>query len=324
MDDQGFWIIDGHCDSIGDYMQGQRSLLDDTGKRRRGHWDLKRARAGGLGLQFFAAYIEEDYKPDLARYRGLEILAAAHAFMRKHADLVSLVRCRQDLRVLDGSRIGLLLGVEGGEILGEDLFMLDICFLLGVRSLGLTWNQRNALASGVGEGEGGGGVSRFGARVVEKMNALGILVDVSHINEQGFWHVLEISSRPVAATHSCARALCNHPRNLTDRQLRALAAAGGVVGVNFCPEFLVENGEAGLADVVHHIAHIAQVAGVECVGLGSDFDGVEALPRGLEEVSCLPALLEALGREGFSSQEIQAVARGNFWRVLEQTLPEEC
>jgi membrane dipeptidase len=126
----------------------------------------------------------------------------------------------------------------------------------------------------------------------------------------------------VAATHSCARALCDHPRNLTDEQLRALAAVGGVVGVNFCPDFLVEHEEAVLEDVVRHIVHIAQIAGVGCVGLGSDFDGVDTLPKGLEEASRLPMLLEALGRAGFSSSEIADIAWGNFWRVLDQTLPE--
>ncbi|MDR2736655.1 MAG: dipeptidase [Gracilibacteraceae bacterium] len=321
MDDSGLFIIDGHCDSIGDYVGGKRDLFDDRNKAPRGHWDLKRARMGRVGLQFFASYIEEEYKPYMATRRGLELLAASHEFIRKNAKLVRPVLDRGDLRELDGSRVGILLSVEGGEILGEDLFMVDVCFLLGVRAMGLTWNQRNALGCGVGEGELGGSLSRFGVRVVERMNALGMLVDVSHLHEKGFWQVLEVSKGPVAATHSCAQALCDHPRNLTDEQLRALAAAGGVVGVNFYPEFLVQDGEARLVDVVRHIEHIAEVAGVGCVGLGSDFDGVDALPQGLEGADCLPALLVALGEAGFNNKEVADIAWGNFWRVLDQTLP---
>lgn len=322
MDNQGFWIIDGHCDSIGDFVRGRRSLRDDADKGQHGQWDIKKARAGRVGLQFLASYIEEDYKPYLATRRGLELLAAAHAFIGKNADQVRLVRDRGDLLALDGSHLGILLSVEGGEILGEDLFMLDVCFLLGVRSMGLTWNQRNALGSGVGEGDLGGGLSRLGVRVVERMNTLGMLVDVSHLHEQGFWKVMEVSDRPVAATHSCAQALCDHPRNLSDEQLRALAATGGVVGVNFCPDFLVKEGAATLHDVVRHIEHIAHVAGVACVGLGSDFDGIDDTPRGLEGAECLPVLLIALQRAGFSDKEIADIAWGNFGRVLGQTLPQ--
>ncbi|MCL1790693.1 MAG: dipeptidase [Peptococcaceae bacterium] len=321
MDDSGVFIIDGHCDSIGHFVNGRRGLLDDRDAELQGHWDLERARVGRVGLQFLASYIEEVYKPYLATRRGLELLMAAHEFVRQNAGIVKLVRDREDLRGLDGSRVGILLSVEGGEILGEDLFMLDVCFLLGVRSIGLTWNQRNALGCGVGEGDLGGGLSGFGVRVVERMNALGMLVDVSHLHEKGFWKVLEVSRCPVAATHSCARALCDHPRNLTDDQLRALAAAGGVVGINFCPDFLVPDGHAVLADVVRHIEYIAGVAGVGCVGLGSDFDGVDDLPQGLEGVDRLPRLLVALREAGFNDKEVADIAWGNFWRVLDQNLP---
>jgi membrane dipeptidase len=223
-------------------------------------------------------------------------------------------------QIPDPTRLGILLSVEGGEILGEDLFMLDIIFKLGVRALGLTWNQRNAIGAGVGEADMRYKLSNFGQEVVRRMNKLGMLVDVSHLNEAGFWHVLEVSQNPIAATHSCAKVLCAHPRNLTDQQLRALARHKGVIGVNFYPRFLKETGVATRQDVVRHICHIAEVAGVETVGLGSDFDGIEETPEGLGHVGEYNYLRDDLMKTGFSSREVEQIMGGNFMRLLSDVL----
>ena len=218
--------------------------------------------------------------------------------MRIISDQVFLVQEKLDLeQIPDPTRIGILLSVEGGEILGENLFMLDIIFKLGVRALGLTWNQRNALADGVGEANTQSRLTRLGQEVIGRMNKLGMLIDVSHLNEAGFWHVLELSKDPITASHSCAKAFCDHPRNLTDEQLRALARQKGVVGVNFYPRFLKETGKATREDVVRHIYHIAEVAGVETVGLGSDFDGISETPEGLEHVGDYAHLLDDLDKD---------------------------
>jgi len=213
-----------------------------------------------------------------------------------------------------------LLSVEGGEILGETIFMLDIIFKLGVRALGLTWNQRNALADGVGEADTQSKLTQLGQEVILRMNKLGMLIDVSHLNEAGFWHVLELSKDPIVASHSCAKALCAHPRNLTDQQLRALAKQKGLVGVNFYPQFLQETGKATRDDVVRHICHIAEVAGVETVGLGSDFDGISETPQGLEHVGNYTHLLDDLRKSGFSPLEIEQITGRNFMRVLSSVL----
>lgn len=152
------------------------------------------------------------------------------------------------------------------------------------------------------------------------MNELGMIIDVSHINEAGFWHVLELSSQPILASHSCAYALCPHPRNLTDEQLRALSRKGGIVGVNFYPEFLTKEAEANLLDVVCHIRHIAEVAGVDAVGLGSDFDGMDSTPKGLEGANNYEALVQALSHAGFSKAEIEKITYKNFMRFLATVL----
>lgn len=313
-----FFIVDGHCDSLIHFVNGERSLLNPL---EGGHWDTQRAKLAGISLQFLAAYIETVYKPAMATRRGLQLIEGAHRFITDHPEQIFLVLGKQDLQQIpDPSRIGILLSVEGGEILGQNLFMLDIIYKLGVRALGLTWNQRNALADGVGEIDTQSRLTNLGQEVVLHMNKLGMLIDVSHLNEAGFWHVLELSKDPIAATHSCAKALCSHPRNLTDQQLRALAEHKGVVGVNFYPNFLRETGPTKRVDVIRHICHIAEVAGVDTVGLGSDFDGISETPVGLEHVGDYSKLIDDLIRVGFSTQEIEQILSRNFMRLLSDVL----
>jgi Zn-dependent dipeptidase, microsomal dipeptidase homolog len=312
------YIVDGHCDSLIDLVNGERSLLDPS---QGGQWDIDRAKYAGVALQFMAAFIETRYKPALSTWRGLQLLEGAHRFIEEHPEKVFLIKDRLSLKQIpDPNRIGILLSVEGGEILGEDIFMLDIIFKLGVRALGLTWNQRNALADGIGEYDTRSKLTRLGQDVVLKMNQLGMLIDVSHLNEAGFWHVLELSKAPITASHSCAKALCSHRRNLTDEQLSALAKHKGVVGVNFYPHFLRENGKASREDVIRHICHIAEVAGVDAVGLGSDFDGINEAPEGLEHVGEYNRLLEDLAKTGFSTLDIKKIAGQNFMRLLSDVL----
>ncbi len=309
----GMWVVDGHCDSLIDFCSGKRSLREE----QEGQWELERARQGKIGLQFLAVYIEAQYKPERALSRGLELIQAAHRFLSANLDAVFIVREPKDLeRLAPEGKLGVLLSVEGGEILGENLYLLDIIHHLGVRALGLTWNQRNAIGDGAGETKTQSRLTRFGESVVRRMNELGMVVDVSHLNEAGFWHVLEISSQSVIASHSCAAALCPHPRNLSDAQLQALAQCGGVVGVNFYPSFLNSSGQAKREDVVRHIVHIAEVAGVDAVGLGSDFDGISEVPEGLERVEKMALLIGDLQQAGFNKDEIRKICSGNFMRLL--------
>lgn len=312
------WIADAHCDSIGDYASGKRDLRTST---EAGHWDLTKAKRSGLGLQFVAAYIESEYKPHLATWRGLQLLDAGLRFIKENKSTVFLIENSKDINKLGNpDTLGVILSVEGGEILGESLFMLDIIYKLGVRSLGLTWNERNAIGDGVGETSSTSGLSDFGKKVISRMNLLGMLIDVSHLNETGFWDVLKVSTKPIVASHSCAHALCSHPRNLSDKQIRALANNKGVVGINFCPDFLNSNGQASIDDVVRHICHIVDIAGVDTIGFGSDFDGIPYTPLGLENAEMYTHLLEKLEEYGFNQLEISKICHGNFVRVLSDVL----
>lgn len=194
--------------------------------------------------------------------------------------------------------------------------MVRLLHRLGVRLISLTWNQRNALADGAGEDPGGGGLSRAGREMVREMNRVGIVVDVSHLSEAGFWDVLEASSCPVVASHSNCRALASHRRNLSDGQIRALAMVGGVQGITYVRDFL-GSGE-DLERVADHIGYALDVVGDDRhTGLGSDFDGVEVPVAGLEDVTHLPALADVLSRRGLSDESIARVFGYNYLEFFE-------
>lgn len=302
-------VVDAHCDTLLDVACGRRRL--DL-RSSTGHIDLPRLRAGGVDVQVFALFTEPQYKPERALARTLQLLDAAYETGLRPCHSFAELASR-----LDQGELAAVLALEGGEAIGTDLARLRCLTRLGVRLLGLVWNQRNAIGDGVGEARGGAGLTEFGRAVVRECDRLGVIVDVSHLNERGFWDVLAEGSRPVVASHSDARALCDHPRNLTDAQLRALAANGGVIGINFHSPFLRADGErAGLTDVVRHIDHVCGLVGPGHVGLGSDFDGIPQAPMGLEDAARLPALTEALLAHGYTEPDILAILGGNFLRVL--------
>jgi len=212
-----------------------------------------------------------------------------------------------------------VLSIEGGEALEGDLTMLQLFYRLGVRALGLTWNNRNALADGIREKNSQGGLTDFGISVVKEMNQLGMIIDVSHLAEAGFWDVLEISQEPVIASHSNCRDLHNHPRNLSDTQLKGLAQKGGIVGITLVNEFL-GSASPGMEQVLDHLEHAVAVMGEDYVGLGTDFDGVENPVLGIEEATQWPRLIEAMHKRGFTESMVHKILGKNYLRLLKQIL----
>ncbi|MDR0324989.1 MAG: membrane dipeptidase [Oscillospiraceae bacterium] len=249
--------------------------------RNGGHVDIERLRARGPGIQVMAAFGKD-------QLLQLDRLSAA----------AGCLNC------------ALLPAVEGGDTIGT---LSDLAPFLARNPVffGLTWNHDNRLAGGCrGEGKG---LSSLGRDVVEALEDAGALIDLSHASEQTFWDVLEVARRPPVVTHGCCHALCPHPRNLTDGQLKALARKGGVLGVTFYPPFLTGRDEASLPDVVRHIEHAVREMGAGHVGIGSDFDGCEILPQGIAGTQDLPALIEALP---FAKSEKALIAGGSFMRIL--------
>ncbi|NPV72206.1 MAG: membrane dipeptidase [Pelotomaculum sp.] len=308
-------VVDAHCDTLTVLLERQKRLSSCSD----GHLDLPRLKTGGVDLQFFAAFISPEYRSRPVE-RALDLIGCFYREIEDNKDLIMHVRNQNEVDLAFASgKIAALLSVEGGEALGGSLGTLRMLYGLGVRCLTLTWNGRNELGCGAGEGGAESGLTEFGRAVVREMNRLGMLVDVSHLSEKGFWEVMKLTKQPVIASHSNCMALCSHPRNLSDRQIRALAEQGGVVGITFVPAFL-GSGHSSVNNVLDHIEYAISVGGVECVGLGSDFDGTEELPEGLEDCTCFPAIANGLIKRGYSSEAVKKVMGENFLRVIGQVL----
>ena len=245
-----------------------------------------------------------------------------------HREDLQQVRSPEDLeRAAAAGRIGALLSVEGGNVLEGDLHVLRLLHRLGVRMFGLCWSLSNEIATGCRDtGPGDRGLLPFGREVVRECDRLRMMVDLSHASDRTFWQVLEIAQNPVCASHSCARSLCpDQMRNLTDEMLTALGARGGYVGVNFSHDFLVGGGlppehRATVDDVVRHIEHMAERAGVRAVGIGSDFDGIGRTPVGLEDCGCLGRIAEALLRRNWSEADVRGIMGENFLAYWKRVL----
>lgn len=304
-----FPVVDTHADSLLDVLSERRHLGEDSGA---GQLDFPRMAKAGHTLQFFSCWVESDYKPERALWRLLSFIEVFWQEVEANRQSVLAVASRADLaHLVNSDKMGAVLSVEGAEAVGTDPRLVDLLYRLGVRLMSLTWNERNALADGAGEDPGGGGLSQAGRQIVQEMNRIGMVVDVSHLAEAGFWDVLEISTAPVIASHSNCRSLAPHRRNLSDSQIRALARRGGVQGITFVRDFL--GGAQDIERVVDHIAHSLEIVGDDLhTGLGSDFDGVPEPVSGLEDVTRLVHLADRMSARGFSDMTIQRVFGSNY------------
>ena len=328
-------VFDGHNDALsrlaGAGPEAPAGFLAGDGA---GQLDLARARSGGLAGGCFAVFTcrppEDAYATgayfapaDPARARA-EALAQVALLLRLERASGGRLRVVRSSAELDGPGLGAVLHLEGAEPIGPGLEELEVLAAAGLRSLGLVWSRPNAFATGVpfgfpGSPDQGPGLTAAGRELVAACGALGLLVDVSHLNARGFWDVAELGAGPLVASHSNAHALCPSPRNLTDDQLRAIGERGGLVGINFHVGFLRADGEEDaatpLSRIAAHAAHVAELAGVDAVGLGSDFDGA-VMPAALGDASALPALLNELRAVGFAEDELVKLAHANWHRVL--------
>lgn len=245
----------------------ERGVADPFGR----DW-LPGLRAGGVVLQVLPIFTEEQFIGEGALRRTLEILELAREIAALHPGDVGIVETAGDIdRIVDGGRIALLIALEGAEPVGSSLAMLEVMWRLGVRMASLTWNRRTMLADGVGESDTGGRLTSLGVEAVREMERLGMVVDVSHLSTPGLAHLAEVASEPFVASHSSCRALCDHPRNLTDEQLRLVSGSGGFVAMNAFGRFVTSSGTPTIDRFVDHLEHAAAVVGDHAVGLGADF-----------------------------------------------------
>ncbi|MDO9535137.1 MAG: dipeptidase [Bacillota bacterium] len=313
-------IIDSHCDTV-HYFTGEMGEYDFLNTNNLAQLDLPRMEAAGLKVQFFALYIEPEYKPAKALNRSIQLLDAFYRTVEPCYERLEVIHSYNDLlRVNNQGKIAAVLTVEGGEALEGEIAVLRMLFRLGIRVLGLTWNQRNEIADGVGERQTGGGLTRFGKKVIKEMNSLGMIIDLAHIAEKGFFDVLMLSNTPVIISHANARKICNHHRNITDQQLRALKENGGVVGLTLYPPFIHEK-TPNLEMLLNHFEHIAEVAGINHLGIGTDFDGMEGKTlEGIYDVSSLHLLVEGLRSRGFKESDLNKILFENFLRVIKEIM----
>jgi membrane dipeptidase len=325
-------VVDGHNDLPWARREGFGYTTDGLDAVVRGlHTDLPRLQAGGVGGQFWSVWVDPVLEGAEQVTATLEQIDFVHRFVAAYPDRLRLARTAEDVRAcMQEGRIASLIGVEGGAQIDGSLAVLRQYARLGARYLTLTWSRTIDWADSATDDARHGGLTAFGRDVVRELNRIGVLVDLAHVSPQTMRDALEVSTRPVVVSHSAAFALCAHPRNVPDDVLRTIGAQGGVVMVAFVPSFLSpprhawvqagEHGEAppvGIADLADHIDHVREVAGVHAVGLGADYDGTDAMPTGLEDVSRYQDLLDELRGRGWSEPDLQALAHGNVLRVLE-------
>ncbi|MFD7023714.1 dipeptidase [Promicromonospora sukumoe] len=319
------------------------------------HTDLPRLRDGGVGAQFWSVYVPSNLQGGAAVTATLEQIDCVHRMVGKYPESLRLARTAADVeQAWSEGRIASLMGAEGGHSIDGSLGVLRMLHALGVRYMTLTHNDNVPWADSATDEEVLGGLSPFGEDVVREMNRIGMLVDLSHTSAGTMRHALRVTSAPVIFSHSSARAVCDVPRNVPDDVLGTLAANGGVCMVTFVPQFVspavaewraegaraaaeegIRNTDLGafepfmarwraehpqprstLADVVAHVEHVREAAGVDHVGLGGDYDGTPNLPEGLEDVTGYPRLLAALADNGWSDADLGKLTSGNALRVL--------
>ncbi len=355
------FTLDSHCDTPSQILR----LRDLSKDNDHAHVDFPKLRRGGVDASFFALYTPASLGPDAATAHALKLLALVRDAVDANRGIAAVAASPAEaLDAKESGRVAVCIGMENASPIQNSLPLLREFHRSGVSYLTLCHSRDNAVCDSCAQGTTWHGLSPFGREVVAEMNRLGMMVDVSHISDGSFFDVISISSKPVVATHSCCRALAPHRRNMTDDMLRALAANGGVIQINFYPAFLdgdfaarlersglYEKGEAledeFIADpadgekrrrwyemmdefqamprpsyrrIADHIDHAVAIAGVEHVGLGSDFDGIYMTPEGMDDVSRFPLIFDELRLRGYSETDIAKIAGGNFLRVWAENL----
>ena len=358
-------IIDTHADTPGRFVDENFDLAQDAGS---GYLDFNKIKAGNLGAEFFSIWVEPKGNKGHEAKRALDMIDSVYEQARRHPDRMMMAYGPHDILVAHREhKLAALLGVEGGHAIEGDIRILRDYYRLGVRYMTLTWSNTNDIGDSSGDIDDKniqhhGGLTPFGRQVVLEMNRLGMMVDISHVADATFYQALEVSRAPVIASHSSSRELTDHPRNMSDDMLRALAARDGVAQANFycafvsqkylnrtrelqaahdrdyeevqelfikpqTPEVAKQLAEAKarlalklprppLSDLIDHIDHMVKVAGVDHVGLGSDFDGIDCSPEGLDSAADLPKITHALFERGYTSDDLDKILGGNLLRVF--------
>lgn len=325
---------DMHCDTIYEIYRNHKNGGNASIRSNSFHLDLEKMAKGNYGLQNFAVFVHLG-KTERPFECAMEMIDVFYQEMEASSDLISVVKSREDLEKNwgEGRMCAMLTLEEGGACQGNLSYLRDF-YRMGVRMMTFTWNFPNELGypsriimDGPKRGcypETEHGLTDRGVEFLEEMERLGMIADISHLGDAGIWDVFSHAAKPFVASHSNARALAGHPRNLTDDMIRRLGEAGGVAGINYCPAFLRdwkegEKEKSLIQDMVRHMKYMANLGGMGCIGLGSDFDGIVGELE-MSDAGGLPLLEDEMRRQGFSSSEIEAVFYGNVLRVYREVL----
>jgi len=315
-------VVDTHCDTLMQFlsqphgMPPARSLGE---KADRGHIDLPRMIEGGVTCQTFAVYTGRRAFVPEATQVALQMVDKFYSEIEANDGIVAVTSHDE---IVEAKKKGLvcgLLALEGAEPLMGEIALLRVFYRLGVRMLSFAWNYRTPFADGLGAKRAESKLPELGVQALEEMERLGMVFDVSHLADTVFWDVADVMKGPFIASHSNCRTLCDHPRNLTDDMIRALADHGGVMGMNFAPAF-VDKDKATVEKMVDHVDHIVDLVGPDHAGLGSDYDGIGSTPEGLEDVSKMPNMTRAMVSRGYSDEDILKILGGNHLRVFKQVI----
>jgi membrane dipeptidase len=360
-------VIDTHADTPQRFVDENWSFTDPLNG---GMLNYDSAKKGNLAAQFFSIWVDPSQYPHTAAHRTLSLIDGTLEQVRHHPDKLQLCLSSSDIIAAHAhGKFGVLMGIEGGHSIEDDLGLLRDYYRLGVRYMTLTWSNTNDWADSSGDIDDPAiphhnGLTPFGKQVVAEMNRLGMMVDISHVSDKTFWDVIATTRTPIIASHSSARALTNAPRNMTDEMLQAIAKNNGVVMVNFFPAFIDENwrlawaaqaperkkaqdaleaeykakglpvpytasdkvdrefaariGRAPFNSLIDHFDHVIKLAGIDHVGIGTDFDGIPVPPEGIDSAADFPKITAALMARGYSAQDMHKLLGGNILRVFRE------
>ncbi|MDR2586109.1 MAG: dipeptidase [Prevotellaceae bacterium] len=306
-------VVDLHNDYLEERVHHPEHRLFSNSKH---HTDLTRLKAGGVNVQFFVIWTRPDEHDDHFS-RAMELIELLESDVAECNGEIEFARNYNDIiSVVNREKIAAVLCLEGGQLIGNSIDNIDNFYERGMRYLTLAWNYGTEWCGGAKD-EDDKGLSPFGKEVIDRLIKLGVMIDVSHVNEKSLQDILDYTDATVIATHSGAYNVCNHKRNLSDEHIKEIARRGGVIGSVFYPSFLNGTDQATIADVVAHINYIRKLTGsVDHISLGSDYDGIDLVPKGLENVSKFPNLTKALYEEGYSADEISKILGLNALRVF--------
>lgn len=319
-------VVDMHCDTIGELWKAEKAGKPISLRSNSLHIDLEKMQKGDYLLQNFAMFVFLGREKD-PLVNVLEMIDVYNRAMAENADIIGPVLNYEDIeKNRAAGKLSGMLTIEEGAVLKGNPYVVRSLYQLGVRMLTLTWNFENEIGypntivkAKDYDPSRHYGLKPEGIEIVREMNRVGMIVDVSHLGDDGFWDVVKYCDGPFVASHSNARAVCNHTRNMTDDMIRALADKGGVMGLNFCGDFLNPNGKSRVEDMVRHAKHIINVGGSDILGLGTDYDGIDGDLK-LDHCDKMPLLAREMERQGFSTQQIEKIFHGNVLRLYREVL----